>query len=165
MSLTVVTFWTAMAMQMGFLTLLLVPSQRVTVTCLAVSRTVTRSRTWQGSTPDHQVTRRLRPSLDGFAESHRTLRGLSVWPWGLVGLGTPPVGSVRGATVWLTGWEGLPAVAEPVPAGPAVVAPGSAPQPSASSRVPVSSGIAIIRIILTTDRGPGRFNASGRRAA
>lgn len=110
---------------------------------------MTRSSTLHGSTPDHQVIRRLRPSFDGFAFSHLTLRGLTVWPSGLVGLGAPPVGSSRGATVWLAGSEGPPVRAVLRLTGcEGAVALGSVPQPRANRRLPARMGVAIIRIPL-----------------
>jgi hypothetical protein len=48
----------------------------------------------QGSTPDHHTIFTVRPFREGLADIHRTLRGLIVRPFGLMG-----VGSTMGATV------------------------------------------------------------------
>src|SRR5690606_21718395 len=87
LSFTSVVFSMPIMMQVWCLALGEVPAYRVRVTRCLVSCTLTRWRTVQGSTPDHQVRRILRPLEMGVALVKGTLRGLSASPVGLTGLG------------------------------------------------------------------------------
>src|SRR5690606_4002245 len=142
-SFTVVVFSMAIMMQETFLALADGPSYRVIVTRFFVSFTFTRSSTVHGSTPDHQVSRTLRPSSTGVAFVKRTLRGLTASPVGLTGRGFADGGVViaESATGELdTGVSG-PGVA-------ACWAGRSAPHPAAKTRHPATRVAVTVRIPL-----------------
>ena len=143
LSLTVVDFWMAISMQTasrdpaG-------PSYRVTVTDCAVCRTLTRSRTWHGSTPDHQTIVSARPSREGLAFSHRDLARMecmSLRPGGRRGGRRSGRGrrADRRVRPGRAGRAGRAGASGPEFAG----ALGAAPHPSVSSREPAASAASV----------------------